>query len=59
MQFDLVLHLSSPGGLLVLGKGLKGRMLMRKRPSTSAHVRVESFRCQADGNGLDLEPVLT
>jgi len=59
MQVALTLHLSSTGGLLVLGKVLKGCVLMRKRPSTSAHVRVESFCCQADGNGLDFEPVLT
>ena len=59
MQLALILPLSSTGGLLVLGKGLKGCMLMCKRPSTSAHVRVESFCCQADGNGLDFEPMLT
>jgi hypothetical protein len=59
MQVDLTLHLSSTGSLLILGKGLKGGVLLRKRPGTSPHVCVEAFCCQADGNGLDFESVLT
>jgi hypothetical protein len=59
MEVDLTLCLASIGSLLFCGKGLKGRVLMRKCPRTSIHVRAESFCRSGDGNGLDFESVPT
>jgi hypothetical protein len=59
MEVAITLCLASLGSLLFCGKGLKGRVLMRKCPSTSTHVRAESFCRSGDGNGSDFESVLT
>jgi hypothetical protein len=59
MEVDFTLRLVSIDSVLFCGKGLKGRVLMRKCPSTSIHVRAESFCRSGDGNGLDFESVLT
>jgi hypothetical protein len=59
MEVNLILRLVSIGSVLFCGKGLKGRVLMRKCPGPRPHVRAESFCRSGDGNGLDFESVLT
>jgi len=59
MHLYLTLCICSICSVLILGKRLKGRVLLRKRPSTSAQVRTELFCRLGNSNGLDLKSLLT
>jgi hypothetical protein len=54
----LILCLCSTCLVPILGKRLKGRVLLRKRPSTGAQVGTKLLCRLGNSNGLDLKALL-